>query len=120
MAFPDAVPAGRDVVTGSGSAVVAGAAAVAAMQRRGKAELGQKTMMDVLLPIAEAFSADPASWPELGARARELAAATAALEASKGRASFLGERSAGVADPGATSCAILLATICTQLSQQQA
>ncbi len=92
-------------------------AAVTAVQARGKAEPGDKTMVDALLPAAQALreAAD-----EGLALAEGLARATAAahqgmeatipLLARRGRASYLGERSQGHQDPGATSSWLLMQT----------
>jgi phosphoenolpyruvate---glycerone phosphotransferase subunit DhaL len=81
---------------------------------RGKAELGDKTMVDAMAPALEAMDAaiaSSASLAEATAAARDAAAngrdATEPLVARKGRASYLGERSAGHLDPGATSTALL-------------
>lgn len=81
---------------------------------RGKAEAGDKTMFDALAPALEAMDAAVASGASLTdatAAARDAAAsgrdATEPLVARKGRASYLGERSAGHIDPGATSTALL-------------
>jgi phosphoenolpyruvate---glycerone phosphotransferase subunit DhaL len=81
---------------------------------RGKAEPGDKTMVDAMGPALEAMDAaiaSGASLAEATAAAREAAAtgrdATEPLVARKGRASYLGERSAGHLDPGATSTALL-------------
>lgn len=82
------------------------------IQRRGKAELGDKTMVDALSPAIQAMREagdDLAAVLSAGAaRAREAATATAPLLARKGRASYLGERSIGHQDPGANSSALLL------------
>ena len=93
------------------------AAGVAGVQARGKAEPGDKTMVDALVPAAaalEAAVADGAPAAEaLGraaAAARQGMAATIPLVARKGRASYLGERSAGTQDPGATSSWLLVET----------
>jgi dihydroxyacetone kinase-like protein len=80
--------------------------ALEGVQARGKAEPGDKTMVDALLPAVEALEA--ASDLDGGLRAAEQAAeegmkATVALVARKGRASYLGERSKDHQDPGATS-----------------
>ncbi|MGO8883737.1 MAG: DAK2 domain-containing protein, partial [Streptosporangiaceae bacterium] len=80
------------------------------VQARGRAEPGDKTMVDALLPAAQA--ADGGSVAEL-LRAAAAAAdggvtASIPLVARKGRASYLGERSAGHQDPGATSTALIL------------
>jgi phosphoenolpyruvate---glycerone phosphotransferase subunit DhaL len=81
---------------------------------RGKAEAGDKTMFDALEPALAAMDAAIASGASLAdatAAARDAAAAgrdaTEPLVARKGRASYLGERSAGHLDPGATSTALL-------------
>jgi dihydroxyacetone kinase-like protein len=90
-------------------------AAVAGVQARGKAEPGDKTKLDALLPAGEALRAALGEGAGLGAAlaraaaaADEGVAATIPLVARKGRASYLGERSAGHQDPGATSSALLV------------
>jgi dihydroxyacetone kinase-like protein len=90
-------------------------AGVAGVQRRGKAEPGDKTMVDALVPardtLAAAASDGLAAALAASADAAEAGAeATTPLVARKGRASYLGERSAGHKDPGATSSALLLRT----------
>ena len=89
------------------------AAATAGVQARGKAEPKDKTMIDALVPAVQALrdhagdglaSALTAS----ADAAQEGVEATIPLVARKGRASYLGERSAGHQDPGATSTALLL------------
>jgi phosphoenolpyruvate---glycerone phosphotransferase subunit DhaL len=92
-------------------------AALAGVQMRGKAEPGDKTMVDALMPgkdgLAEALSegADFADALRRSATAAEEGMrATVPLVARKGRASYLGERSAGHQDPGATSSYLLLKT----------
>jgi phosphoenolpyruvate---glycerone phosphotransferase subunit DhaL len=92
-------------------------AAVAGVQMRGKAEPGDKTMIDALVPARDAFKAalaDGASFAEALGRsasaAEEGMRATVPLVARKGRASYLGERSAGHQDPGATSSHLLVRT----------
>lgn len=87
-------------------------AAVQGIQARGKAEAGEKTMVDAWLPAAEAASADGGdvvSALEAAASAADAGAeATQPLKATKGRASYLGERSCGHLDPGAVSSAMIL------------
>jgi phosphoenolpyruvate---glycerone phosphotransferase subunit DhaL len=92
-------------------------AAVKGVQMRGKAEPGDKTMVDALIPARDAFSsalAEGASFEDAlrkSARAAEEGMlATIPLVARKGRASYLGERSAGHQDPGATSSELLVKT----------
>jgi phosphoenolpyruvate---glycerone phosphotransferase subunit DhaL len=92
-------------------------AAVDGVQMRGKAEVGDKTMIDALIPARDAFRAalaDGASFEEALGKSAEGAEegmrATIPLVARKGRASYLGERSAGHQDPGATSSQLLIKT----------
>jgi dihydroxyacetone kinase-like protein len=81
--------------------VAAFAAAVAGVKARGKAEVGQKTMLDVLVPVLAELRVEG---PDVVARVREraatAAAATTPMLAQRGRAAFLGERSVGHLDPG--------------------
>jgi dihydroxyacetone kinase-like protein len=85
---------------------------------RGKASAGDKTMYDALAPAVEALEqalADDVRLPD-ALRAAQVAAeagrdATTPMLARKGRASYLGERSIGHQDPGATSSALLIATL---------
>jgi len=93
------------------------AAAVEGVQMRGKAEPNDKTMVDALIPARDALAAAVAAGePFAGALHASAAAAeegmkaTIPLVARKGRASYLGERSAGHQDPGATSSWLLLKT----------
>jgi phosphoenolpyruvate---glycerone phosphotransferase subunit DhaL len=102
------------------------AAGVAGVQRRGKAELGDKTMIDALVPAVEALRsslADGATAGEALRRsaeaAREGMIATIPLVARKGRASYLGERSADHQDPGATSSWLLLQTAAETLAAKE-
>jgi dihydroxyacetone kinase-like protein len=83
-------------------------AAIAAVKARGKSDVGQKTMLDVLAPARDAFAAgaDPA------AAADAAATATIPMQAVRGRASFLGPRSVGHMDPGARSTALIIRQIC--------
>jgi len=85
---------------------------------RGKAQSGEKTMVDALTPaVAAAKEAltQGASLAQVTARAaaaaEEGAEATIPMLATKGRASYLGERSIGHQDPGATSSALMLKTL---------
>ncbi|MFF9399959.1 MULTISPECIES: dihydroxyacetone kinase subunit DhaL [unclassified Streptomyces] len=81
---------------------------VAAVAQLGGAQAGDKTMLDALLPAAEALRT---SFEEARKAAEEGALATVPLQARKGRASYLGERSIGHQDPGATSSALLIAAL---------
>jgi dihydroxyacetone kinase-like protein len=84
---------------------------------RGKAEPGDKTMVDALAPAVDALEAGAglAAAADAAAKGRD---ATIPLVARKGRASYLGERSAGHADPGATSVTLLLTAAATTLGDQ--
>ncbi|WP_030329022.1 dihydroxyacetone kinase subunit DhaL [Streptomyces sp. NRRL B-1381] len=81
------------------------AAGVAAVGQLGGAQAGDKTMLDALLPAAEALAL---SFDGAADAARAGAEATVPMRARKGRASYLGERSIGHQDPGATSAALLV------------
>jgi len=96
------------------AALRAGLEGVAA---RGKAQPDDKTMVDAMTPAVEALESadDSIDWVEALTRAADAAAAgrdrVTPLVARKGRASYLGERAAGHQDPGATSTALLFATL---------
>ena len=90
---------------------------------RGKAQPGDKTMLDALVPACDALDAAVAGGRPLSEAlaaaadaARQGRDATVPLVARKGRASYLGERSAGHQDPGATSTALLLDAAVSALS----
>jgi dihydroxyacetone kinase-like protein len=91
---------------------------------RGKAEPGDKTMYDTLAPAVEALESALARGATLRSALQAAAAAaatgrdaTVAMLALKGRASYLGERSVGHQDPGATSAALLVAAAATTLPE---
>lgn len=106
--------AGDGELDGAGvAAVIAGA--LNGIQARGKATTGEKTMVDAWTPALEAARAaaeagsDPVAVLEAAATAAEAgAAATEPMRATKGRASYLGERSIGHLDPGAVSTSLIL------------
>ena len=107
---------GADRLDGSAWAGVL-RAGIDGVRTRGKAELGDKTMVDALEPAYAALNEAAAAGAGLGEAmksaveaAREGMEATIPMVARKGRASYLGERSAGHQDPGATSSHLLLAT----------
>ena len=102
-----------------GTALRAGADGIVA---RGRASLGDKTMVDVWLPAVDAYDAASVSGIQDGLDAMSKAAeaardATEPMIARKGRASYLGDRSKGHLDPGATSTALLLAAAAEALGQ---
>ena len=87
------------------------ATAIEAVKARGKSDVGAKTMLDVLAPIQDALKTgetDPARLKDI---ADDAAEATIPMLATRGRASFLGERSIGHMDPGARSTALIFAAI---------
>jgi dihydroxyacetone kinase-like protein len=90
-------------------------AAVTALKARGKAEFDNKTMLDVLGPVASHLHEAGASFDSLRRLARERAAATVPMKAIRGRASFLGDRSIGHMDPGARSSQIMIEAVCDVL-----
>ncbi|MFF5789266.1 dihydroxyacetone kinase subunit DhaL [Streptomyces sp. NPDC012693] len=83
-------------------------AGVTAVSQLGGAQVGDKTMLDALVPAVEGLRE---SFGAGRAAAQEGALATVPLRARKGRASYLGERSVGHQDPGATSSALLFAAL---------
>ena len=90
------------------------------VMQRGKADVGAKTMLDGLVPVRDALARAAEAAPK-EALAAVRAAADAAREATRdmlatrGRASFLGERSRGHYDPGATSSQLLIHAVCDVL-----
>ena len=93
----------------------------------GKAELGDKTMVDALLPFAETLArragegaGAEAAWEEAAAASTAAAAATATLRPLKGRARPLAEKSLGTADPGATSLAMVFTVLGKHLASEAA
>jgi phosphoenolpyruvate---glycerone phosphotransferase subunit DhaL len=113
--------AGAEVTPASvGEALHAGVGGILA---RGKAELGDKTMYDAWAPALDAYDAAVAGGADLAGALRAAADAAATgrdattpLVARKGRASYLGERSAGHQDPGATSTALLVESAARSLA----
>ncbi|OQR62128.1 dihydroxyacetone kinase subunit L [Streptomyces maremycinicus] len=83
-------------------------AGVEAVMQLGGAAPGDKTMIDALVPAVDAL---PGGFGAARAAAEQGAEATTPLLARKGRASYLGERSIGHQDPGATSAALLIAAL---------
>ena len=93
---------------------------VDAVKRRGKSDVGAKTMLDVLVPVLEALRSNNG---DAAAAARKAAdeglESTRNMLATKGRASFLGERSVGHLDPGARSSALLVHVVCDLIEESQ-
>ena len=92
------------------------AAGIAALSRLGKVEVGQKTLLDVLDPVQKVLAS---GGEDMVARVRQCAhdsaAATAQMDAIKGRASFLGDRALGHVDPGSRSMALIIDAVCNTL-----
>ena len=102
------------------SFVVAMRAGLDGLVSRGKAKVGDKTMVDALAPAVDALERNRAQPLSAGLDAARRAAdegrdATVAMVARKGRASYLGDRSVGHQDPGATSAALLIRAASTTL-----
>lgn len=99
-----------------------GEAVVAGIKMRGKAELRDKTMLDAVIPAVNTLQEDYESGVDLKEAltdclkaAEEGKEATIPLVAKKGRASYLGERSKGHQDPGATSSYMIIETIVEEI-----
>jgi dihydroxyacetone kinase-like protein len=100
-------------------------AALAAVVDLGAASVGDKTMVDALVPASAALRAGVAADASLADAARAAADAaeagargTSPMQARKGRASYLGERSIGHQDPGATSAVLIMRSLQTALAQE--
>lgn len=119
--FGDLLPDHRAVTA---SDLSAGAkAALGAVQRLGRAEQGDKTLVDALIPFADELGnavtagiSCTASWSQAAKEATRAAESTADLKPRTGRARPLAERSVGTPDPGATSLALALTQIATVLA----
>lgn len=91
-----------------------------AIKSRGKSDIGAKTMIDVLAPVTDYIAtAEPFSLEGLRQATAHALEATKPLEASKGRAAFLGARSIGHIDPGAQTVALLVNSISETLEHRQ-
>ena len=98
------------------------AVGVEAVKQRGKADIGEKTMMDVLIPVANCLKHGVQKNKDLKSLMREAIEtaekgmlSTKNLLATKGRASFLGSRSKGHIDPGARSSQLMIKTVCESI-----
>ena len=96
--------------------------AIDAVKQRGKSDLGDKTMLDVLIPVAKTLSDNNQHHSfidllnQINLTATEGAEATRNMQASKGRSSFLGERSIGHIDAGAKSAQLMITAITSVLA----
>ncbi len=95
---------------------------VEAVKKRGRSDVDQKTMLDVLVPALNLLK-DNEAGSDLFSELRENASAsenrTIDMKALKGRASYLGERSIGHMDPGARTCGLAIREICNVLEAAQ-
>jgi phosphoenolpyruvate---glycerone phosphotransferase subunit DhaL len=118
-----ALPAGGAGALDAAAFAAAFRAGLDGVVARGKAAVGDKTMVDALAPACDALDAALAAGGSLGPGLVAASAAAAAgrdatvpMVARKGRASYLGERSVGHQDPGATSTALLVAAAAATLA----
>lgn len=92
---------------GRDDALAIGQAVAARIIERGKSQVGDKTVLDALVPSIDVLAASQGSATDtldaMIAKAREQVSATATLQSKKGRAAWVQERSIGHADPGATA-----------------
>jgi len=93
---------------------------VESMKKRGKADIGEKTMLDVLIPVSKTLN-DLKNEEDISKIAEKIIfvakegmISTKNIIATKGRASFLGERAKGHIDPGARSSQLAIEAICNQ------
>ncbi|MFC1950567.1 dihydroxyacetone kinase subunit DhaL [Chloroflexota bacterium] len=98
-------------------------AGLSGVLERGKVQVGDKTMVDTLVPAVEAFDGAVKDGEDMVEALRKTVVAaekgmkdTILMVAKKGRASYLGERSVGQQDPGATSLYLILKTLCDIVS----
>jgi phosphoenolpyruvate---glycerone phosphotransferase subunit DhaL len=121
-AFIRAATAAGDAETLDGARVVAMLrAAIEGIKARGKTDLGDKTLVDALVPATDAIEAQvasggsPAETVQAAAvAAREAAEGTRSMQAMRGRASYTGERSSGTLDAGAVAVAVILEALAEQ------
>jgi len=91
--------------------------AINAVKARGRSEAGQKTLLDVLVPVQIVF-AGGGDARAIAAEAAQAADRTTPMLAIRGRASFLGERSIGHMDPGSRSASLLIGAAVATLEQE--
>jgi dihydroxyacetone kinase-like protein len=112
---------GADDMAGIAAAFADG---VEAIKQRGKSDIGEKTMLDVLIPVAQTFRQQaeagaglPVLLDAIKASAEQGMLSTRDMLATKGRAAFLGERAIGHIDAGAKSSQVMIAAVCDLLAQ---
>jgi dihydroxyacetone kinase-like protein len=99
--------------------VAAADKAINAVKMRGRSEAGQKTLLDVLVPVQAVF-AGGGDARAIAAEAAQAADRTTPMLATRGRASFLGERSIGHMDPGSRSASLLISAAIAALEFEAA
>ena len=111
------VAAGKEALT-TGDVPAIMNAVIKGIQKRGKAVRGEKTMLDALIPALEAYTEQLEAGSDLSramdaacAAARDGVEFTKTIRATKGRASYLGDRSIGHQDPGATSATLIMEAV---------
>jgi len=96
------------------------------VKKRGKSDIGEKTMLDVLAPVSSQLDKEVKNFQSkeqllenIVKQAEKGLELTRQMEATKGRASFLGKRSIGHLDPGAMSSCLLIKSICEMFNTKQ-
>jgi phosphoenolpyruvate---glycerone phosphotransferase subunit DhaL len=93
---------------------------IEALTKLGKAEVGQKTLLDVLDPVQKTLAAGGTDIiQKVRQCAFDSALATADMDATRGRSSFLGDRAKGHVDPGSRSMALIIGSVCDTLSSSK-
>jgi dihydroxyacetone kinase-like protein len=115
MRLDEAGAVSRDILVGAAED------AIRVVMALGRSEVGQKTMLDVLVPVLDELRSVTGSdlLRQIPRRAQLAAQATIPMLARKGRAAFLGERSLGHMDPGARSSELILGAVCHHLETRQ-
>jgi phosphoenolpyruvate---glycerone phosphotransferase subunit DhaL len=109
---------GKELPSNPTSADVAVAlrTSIEALTKLGKAEVGQKTLLDVLDPVQKVLATGGANLLDRVSQcAFDSSVATANMEATRGRSSFLGDRAMGHVDPGSRSMALIIGSVCASL-----
>lgn len=124
--FISMAKAAKDQELNSVSFAAVFAQGVESVKQRGKADIGEKTMLDTLIPVANRLTEECANGTDFAQLLNNLSeqaitgmASTKDMIATKGRASFLGERAIGHIDAGARTSQLMICAICQVLAPQQ-
>ena len=124
--FISMAKAAKDQELNSVSFAAVFAQGVESVKQRGKADIGEKTMLDTLIPVANRLTEECANGTDFAQLFNNLSeqaitgmASTKDMIATKGRASFLGERAIGHIDAGARTSQLMICAICQVLAPQQ-